>query len=78
MKAAYRIASKQLGNCKSKKIQRKDYTARCATSLRPGDRVLICNMSQRGSTGKLRNFLKEEVLRIIQVLDKRRIVCNSN
>ena len=51
MKEAYRVISKQR---KNKDIQHS--SSRFSLSLQPGDRVLVRNMTQRGGTGKMRNF----------------------
>lgn len=56
MKKTFENPSKNLGNHKGKDSQRRDYGARCSTSLQPSDRALICNLSQRRVTGKLRKF----------------------
>ena len=67
------MASKILGNCKSKDIKKRkkrDGTARHATNIQPDDRYLIHNMSQRGVTGKLKNYWEVKVQNIIIFLNE--------
>ena len=42
MKKTFENPSENLGNHKDKDSQRRDYGARCSTSLQPSDRALIC------------------------------------
>ena len=74
MTQAYEMTSKHLNNRKNKDMERRDNSKRCALGLEPGDRVLIRNMSQRGGTGKLRNFWEEKVHKVIQAMDEEGIV----
>lgn len=74
MKKTFENPSKNLGNHKGKDSQRRDYAARCSTSLQPSDRTLVCSLSQRGVTGKLRKFWEEKVHKTIQVLDEEGII----
>ena len=74
MKKTFENPSENLGNHKDKDSQRRDYGARCSTSLQPSDRALICNLSQRGVTGKLSKFWEEKVHKTSQVLDEEVIV----
>ena len=58
MKEAYKIVSTRR---KNKDIQHRNSSSRVLLSLQPGDRVLVRNISQRGGTGKMRDFWEDQV-----------------
>ena len=58
MKEAYKIVSKR---GKNKDIQHRNNSSRVLLSLQPSDRIPVRNMSQRGGTGKMRDFWEEKV-----------------
>ena len=62
MKEACKVVSK---HAKNKDIRHKNNSSRFSISLQPGDRVLVRNMSERGGTGKMRNFGEEKIHIII-------------
>ena len=65
MKGAYRLAFQHSNERKTKDIVRRNAKRPCLTTLEPGDRVLIHNLSERGGTGKMRSYWEKQVYIIV-------------
>ena len=61
MKEAYRLALQHSDDRKAKDISKNNTKRPCLTTLEPGDRVLIQNLSECGGNGKLRNYCYQQV-----------------
>eukprot|EP00795_Rhopilema_esculentum_P010177 gene10177-18848_t len=60
MTDAYRIAAEKTGQCAAH--GREEYNRKARSSdLKPGDRVLVKNVIERGGPGKLRSFREEKI-----------------
>ena len=60
MTDAYRIAAEKIGQCAAH--GREEYNRKARSSdLKPGDRVLVKNVIERGGPGKLRSFWEEKI-----------------
>ena len=60
MTKAHRIAAAKTGHCASQ--NRESYNKRARSSaLKPGDRLLVKNVSERGGLGKLRSFWEDKI-----------------
>ena len=68
MSEAYKIAAKNAEQWKSKDSERRNSRATLGT-LKPGDRVLMRNLSQRGGPGKLRSYWEPDVHVVVEVKD---------
>ena len=65
MKEAYELARQNIS--KSAGDAKKQYDRKIQFSnLQPGDRVLVCNLSERGSPGKLRSHWEQEVYLMVE------------
>ena len=60
MSEAYKIAAKNAEQRKAKDCERRNSRATLGT-LKPGDRVLMRNLSQHGGPGKLRLYWEPDV-----------------
>ena len=65
MRQSYQIAKNHSEARKKKDIKRHNAKVESLNILKPGDRVLVRNLSERGGTGKLRNHSKEKILKIV-------------
>jgi len=68
MQEAYKLAAEKSGKRKSQDVRRHDNKRPCSNALEAGDRVLVKNMSERGGTGKLRNFWEKQVHIVVEPL----------
>ena len=59
IKEAYRLTLKHSDNRKAKDVSKNNTKRPCLTTLEPGERVLIQNLSECGGTGKLRNYWEQ-------------------
>ena len=66
MSEAYKIAAKNAEQRKAKDRERRNSRATLGT-LKPGDRVLMRNLSQRGGPGKLRAYWEPDVHVVVEV-----------
>ena len=65
MRQSYQIAKNHSEARKKKDINRHNAKVESLNILKPGDRVLVRNLSERGGTGNLRNHSKEKILKIV-------------
>ena len=65
MKEAYQLAFQYSDERKTKDVVRRNAKRPCLTTLEPGDRVLIRNLSERGRTGKMRSYWEEQIYIIV-------------
>ena len=49
---------------KTKDVIRRNTKQPCLITLEPGDRVLTCNLSERGGTDKMRSYWEEKIYNI--------------
>ena len=68
------MVSKQGNN---KDTQHRNSSSRFSLSLQPGDRVLVINMSQRGGTGKMRDFWEERIHVTVSRIDDNGVVSSK-
>ena len=61
MKEAYRLVLQHSDDRKAKDISKNNTKRPCLTTLEPGDRVLIQNLSECGGNGKLRNYCYQQM-----------------
>ena len=66
MSEAYKIAAKSAEQRKAKDCERRNSRATLGT-LKPGDRVLMRNLSQRGGPGKLGSYWEPDVHVVVEV-----------
>ena len=62
---AYQIAKNHSEARKKKDINRHNTKVKSLNKLKPGDRVLVKNLSERGGTGKLRNPCEKKIHKIV-------------
>ena len=68
MTDAYRIAAEKAGQCAAH--GREEYNRKARSSeLKPGDRVLVKNVVERGGPGKLRSFWEEKIYIVLNRKD---------
>ena len=68
MTDAYRIAAEKAGQCAAH--DRKEYSRKARSSeLKPGDRVLVKNVVERGGPRKLRSFWEEKIYIVLNRKD---------
>ena len=68
MSKAYKIAAKNAEQRKAKDHERLNGRATLGT-LKPGDQILTCNLSQHGGPGKLRSYWEPDVHVVVEVKD---------
>ena len=73
MSQAYKIDANSAEQWKAKGHERNNCRATLGT-LKPGDRVLIHNLSQRGGLGKLRSYWESDVHVVLKVKDDTEVV----
>ena len=65
MKEAYQLAFQHSNERKTKDVIRRNTNRPCLTTLEPGDRVLIRNLSERGGTCKMRTYWEVQIYIIV-------------
>ena len=60
MMEAHKIAAAKAGHCASQNKESYNKRAR-SSALKPGDRLLMRNVSERGGPGKLRSFWEDKI-----------------
>ena len=65
MKEAYQLAFQHSNERKTKDVIRRNTKRPCLTTLEPGDRVLIRNLSERRGTDKMRSCWEEQIYIIV-------------
>ena len=68
MRQAYQIAKNHSGASKKEDINRHNAKVKSLNILKPGERVLLRNLSERGGTGKLRNHWEENIHKIVSAI----------
>ena len=68
MRQVYQIANNHSEARKNKNINRRNTKVKSLNILKPGDRVLVRHLSERGRTGKLRNHWEEKIYKIVSTI----------
>ena len=64
MKEAYQFAFQYSNQRKTKDVIRRNTKRPCLITLEPGDRVLICNLSEKGGRNKMRSYWEEKIYNV--------------
>ena len=68
MRQAYQIPKNHSDARRKKDINRHNTKVKSLNILKPGDRVLVRNLSEGGGTGKLRNHWEEKIHKIVSAI----------
>ena len=66
MEEACKIAAERLYRRKEQDVKRRQRKIPSHTILQPGDRVSVCNLSERGGTGKIRSYWQPEIHKVFE------------
>ena len=66
MEEAYNVAAERSSRRKEQDVKRRQRKIPSHTILQPGDRVSVCNLSERGGTGKIRSYWQPEIHKVFE------------